>query len=319
MPRVIKRLLLQVFLLGLLAGCGRDDVFPITWHMVNVNSSDLQGDANILEIGDRVILIDAGYAQEAEENLIPYLRSLGIDHVNDVFISHPHRDHYEGVRVMLKHGVTIDTLYLRMPPKEICDREIPWGCNYSGLEALVKEFRQAGVAVIEPAVHDTFDLPQGSALTVLHAQPGDFSNDTIDVNDLSLVMRWEIGDFRVLFTGDLNQKVGSLLSNDNRMKSDFMKMPHHGASSLAPNSFFDAVDPNYVLVPGPRWVWCGERGERARRWTESNQLPTWVNGIDGNVRVEFYEGFAKVIPQFTVPDCRSKAFGVLRTDQLSDD
>ncbi len=135
-----------------------------------------------------------------------------------------------------------------MPPKDLRP-EIPWGCNYSDLEALVEEVRQAGVAVIQPAVRDTFDLPHGSALTVLHAQSGDFSNDTIDVNDLSLVMRWEIGNFRVLFTGDLNQKVGSLLSNDQRMKSDFMKMPHHGASSLA-LTVFDTVDPNFVLVPG---------------------------------------------------------------------
>ncbi|MDP6415991.1 MAG: hypothetical protein QGG54_13340, partial [Gammaproteobacteria bacterium] len=44
--------------------------------------------------------------------------------------------------------------------------------------------------------------------------------------------------------------------------------PHHGATGIAPNEFFDQVDPDYVVVPGPKWIWCGERGAQARDWVE---------------------------------------------------
>jgi beta-lactamase superfamily II metal-dependent hydrolase len=65
-----------------------------SWHMVNVNSGSLQGDANLITIGDQVIMIDAGYLKEAQAALIPYLREKNIRHVHHFFISHPHRDHY---------------------------------------------------------------------------------------------------------------------------------------------------------------------------------------------------------------------------------
>ena len=100
-------------------------------------------------------------------------------------------------------------------------------------------------------------------------------------------MQWSINDTDVLFTGDLNKTVGELLADDPRMQADILKIPHHGGRSLVPNAFYDRVKPDIALVPGPEWVWCGERGVQTRNWVADNKIPTWVNGIDGHVRLSF--------------------------------
>ena len=86
------------------------------------------------------------------------------------------------------------------------------------------------------------------------------------------------------------------------MKADLMKMPHHGTESLAPNSFFDRVDPKFVLVPGSVRIWCGELGARPRKWVEGKGIPTWVSGNSGHVRVDFHKYQTVITPQFNLTE-----------------
>ena len=277
--------------------------------MINVNSGQLQGDANLVTIDGTVVVIDAGYYTEAKSSVLPYFRNLGIQKIDHFFVSHPHKDHYEGLEALLEDGVHVRHLYLRVPPQHICDREIPWGCDMKSIERLVTIARQHGVEIHSPSAGFTLKLPNNSSMEILHAQLDDLPEAKIDVNDLSLIMKWSINSTDVLFTGDLNKKVGALLSDDDRMQSDFMKMPHHGGTGLAPNSFFDRVDPRYVLVPGPKWFWCGDRGERPRKWVSENGLPVWVNGINGHVQVTFYKDKTVIVPEQIAGECKIKAFG----------
>ncbi len=308
--RIVMRALLASLFSMSLMGCSPNPT--ASWHMINVNTGELQGDANLLQIGESIIMIDGGYFGEAKKSLIPYLADLGINRVDHFFVSHPHRDHYEGLRALLEANVVVTNLHLRIPPKHICDREIPWGCNMADILKLIDEAKTQGITVHQPVAGLRYHFGSDSSIEILHAQEDDLPTDTIDVNDLSLIMQWSINGTRVLFTGDLNMKVGTVLSDDPRMASSFMKMPHHGATGLAPDGFFDRVNPGYVLVPGPRWVWCGERGARPRQWVERKELPVWVNGIDGHIRIDFFEDHAVITPEHDDADCRSKAFGRLK-------
>lgn len=306
----VKKLWLGLLLpILLLVGCGSEP--SATWHMINVNTGKLQGDANLIQTGGSTIMIDGGYYGEAKQSLVPYLAHLGITKIDHFFVSHPHRDHYEGLRALLEANVTVSHLYLRTPPQHICDREIPWGCNMADITALVNEAKTHGITIHRPEAGLRYDFDSDSSFEILHAQEDDLATGDIDVNDLSLIIQWSINGSTVLFTGDLNMKVGTLLSGDSRVASDFLKMPHHGASGLAPNTFFEKVNPIGVLVPGPKWIWCGERGERARTWVEQQKLPVWVNGIDGNVRIDFFNDHVSVTPEHNSPDCKLRAFGAM--------
>ena len=300
------RIVLLLALL-LLSACTSEP--EATWHLVNVNATELQGDANLIQTPNSVIMIDGGYYGEAEKHVIPYVTALGIKAIDHFFVSHPHRDHYEGLIALLDAGITVSNLHIRIPPKHICDREIPWGCDMKDIRSFVQKATDHGISIHHPEAGFLYQVTPNSTLEILHAQDDDLSSDTIDVNDLSLIMSWSINDSTVLFTGDLNRKVGTILSSDPRMRSDFLKMPHHGATGIAPNEFFDQVDPDYVLVPGPKWIWCGERGAQARDWVERKQLPVWINGIDGNIKVNFFDDHIVITPEIDSEECKLHAFG----------
>ena len=299
----------NVLLLTLLWLFGCTSEPEATWHLVNVNASKLQGDANLIQTSNLVIMIDGGRYSEAEKSLVPYVNALDIKAIDHFFVSHPHRDHYEGLIALLDAGITVSNLHMRIPPRHICDREIPWGCDMKDIKSFVQKAIDHGITVHHPEVGFRYEVAPKTTIEILYAQDDDLPSDTIDVNDLSLIMQWSIKNTTILFPGDLNKKVGAVLSNDPRMRSTFLKMPHHGATSLAPNEFFDQVNPDYVLVPGPKWVWCGERGARARDWVEKKQLPVWVNGIDGHIKVDFFDDHIVVTPEIRSEECKLHAFG----------
>ena len=305
--RISKYRLVLLSTLLLLCACTKEP--DATWHLVNVNATELQGDANLIQTPNSVIMIDGGYYGEAEKHVIPYVTALGIKAIDHFFVSHPHRDHYEGLIALLDAGITVSNLHIRIPPKHICDREIPWGCDMKDIRSFLQKAIDHGISIHHPEVGFLYQVTPNSTIEILHAQDDDLPTGTIDVNDLSLIMKWSINDTTVLFTGDLNDKVGTVLSSDPRMRSDFLKMPHHGATGIAPNEFFDQVDPDYVLVPGPKWIWCGERGAQARNWVEQKQLPVWINGIDGNIKVDFFDDRIVITPEIDSKECKLHAFG----------
>ena len=316
--RICKYRLVLLSTLLLLCACTKEP--DATWHLVNVNATELQGDANLVQTPDSVIMIDGGYYGEAEKHVIPYVTALGIKAIDHFFVSHPHRDHYEGLIALLDAGITVSNLHIRIPPKHICDREIPWGCNMKDIRSFLQKAIDHGISIHHPEAGFLYQVTPNSTLEILHAQDDDLPTGTIDVNDLSLIMKWSINDTTVLFTGDLNDKVGTVLSSDPRMRSDFLKMPHHGATGIAPNEFFDQVDPDYVVVPGPKWIWCGERGAQARDWVERKKLPVWINGIDGNIKVDFFDDRIVITPEIDSKECKLHAFGRmevwLKTNEL---
>lgn len=285
-----------------------------SWHMINVNTGKLQGDAHLLLIGNTAVMIDAGYASEARKSVIPYLQELGIKKIDHFFVSHPHRDHYEGLAVILDAGVSIKNLYYKIPAPEIED------CCYDKRDFLkfINYAKDRGTKLVQPQTGFKLSLPRKSTLEILHAQEGNLPDANLDVNDLSLIMKWKINGNSVLFPGDLNLRLGGVLSSDQRMRSDFLKMPHHGAESLAPNSFLNAVNPGYVLVPGPEGMWCGDRGSRPREWTIKRKVPTWVNGINGHVMVEFKRDETVIVPERANGKCKLEKFGTMLINNKTD-
>ncbi len=253
-----------------------------SWHMINVNHTRDQGDANLLINGNTITMIDAGYQSRAREAVIPYLKKLGIKRIHHFFISHPHRDHYEGMEAIQNAGININHVYYSMPPEDVRD------CCYNKSHFLryINAAKKRGAKLHNISKGFKLRFINGSKIEVLHAhKTSSVDGVNADANDMSLIMKWHINKYAVLFTGDLNKPVGKYLSDDPRMSSHILKMPHHGGYGIAPNSFFERVNPQLNMVPGPKWVWDGERGAQSRKWTEKHKIPHCVNGINGNVKV----------------------------------
>jgi competence protein ComEC len=271
----------------------------LVWTMVNVNHTSLQGDAHLIEVKTgATILIDAGYLGPAKKKLVPYLQNRKIDRIDIAFISHPHRDHYEGLLPILKAGIEIDTVYFNIPEKHICDREIPWGCNYKEIIEYHRQLSRHNVIIKVAVPGMVFDLGNNATIKILHAFDGIHTPvGSTDINDLSLIMMLEQNNRKIMFAGDLNRKLGGWLAKSKEIQADILKVPHHGTEGVAPNSFFEAVAPKYALVPSPKQLWCSKRSSRVKKWFESKRTAVFVNGFHGHVTVRFFNSGIEIIPE----------------------
>jgi competence protein ComEC len=69
-----------------------------------------------------------------------------------------------------------------------------------------------------------------------------------DPNNNSLVLRATVGSVSLLLTGDAeNPAQLGLLGSGARLRSDVLKVPHHG-SAYSESAFLDAVDPAVALI-----------------------------------------------------------------------
>ena len=71
------------------------------------------------------------------------------------------------------------------------------------------------------------------------------------INNNSLVVKLEYKDFKMLFTGDIEEIAEeSLLKlyEKEELKADILKVPHHGSKTSSSKKFLEAVSPKLALI-----------------------------------------------------------------------
>jgi competence protein ComEC len=281
----IKILRFYLFLSFLfLYSCNKKYAF--TWTAINV-SDGIQGDAHLLQTSDKSILIDTGHASNSGTRLLPFLRNHDISKIDAVFISHAHVDHYQGLFALINNNIHIGLVYFNFPAKEQCLKE-SYGCNWAELRDLKKiiEKKKIPVLKIKPGIN--IRLSKTVGMEVLYIFDGiNTPVGKTDINDMSAVIMVTHGKNRFLFTGDLNNKIGTYIAqNATDIRADVLKVPHHGTESLAPNSFFEKVNPEILIVPSPKGLWESKRSARVRKLARERNYRTYVNGIHGDIIVK---------------------------------
>ncbi len=262
--------------------------------MINVSPVKNQADCHLIELPDgRVVLIDAAEAADATGTVVPFLKTQRIRRIDLVVLSHFHWDHYGKLLEIINSGIKVDRVAINLPAsREIADVEIPWGCNWEDVQSVLRFLADHQIPVITPKIGERLiEIKRGETVTALDVVClYDGINTPIgktDMNDTSILVRLTHGPTRVLFTGDLNQRLGAWLATSAfDLKADILKVPHHGTEGLPPNEFFAKVDPKIAMVPSPEELWFSLRSKRTRDYFAERKIPTYVSGIHGSVTVE---------------------------------
>lgn len=222
--------------------------FPLWWPPKNkeliVSFLDVgQGTSTLVQLpnGANILIDGGGRATErfnpGQSIIAPYLWRQRIWRLEDLIITHPHQDHYNGLPFIYAHF---------RPQRLIINGDTGTEPSYSQfLQDVRKDETPIQVARTGDILHQDVNLRlECLGMNGLLEQPATWST-----NDRSLVLRLQHGRRSFLFPGDISvHSENKLLHHGNRLQADVLLAPHHGSSTSSSHDFTKTVSPEIIAV-----------------------------------------------------------------------
>jgi competence protein ComEC len=186
-----------------------------------------QGDSAVVELPDkRTLVIDTGRKGFQTGGFLKYR---GIKNIDAIILSHGQSDHAGGIFHLLRN----------FNIQEIWDNgRLIYPQGFMGLR--IRKLQRGDV--IEGS---------GYTITVLHPYDGFYtmhSRDSDENND-SIVLRIQGHKNTFLFAGDIEEEAEEDLSHFGEyLKSNVLKVPHHGSRTSSSQVFVSAVSPDIAVI-----------------------------------------------------------------------
>ncbi|SHI24644.1 competence protein ComEC [Butyrivibrio fibrisolvens DSM 3071] len=192
-----------------------------------------EGDSTLVECGGHFMLIDGGNPSYSSF-IYSYLEKREIKYIDYIVCTHAHEDHVGGLSGALNYA-SVGMAYAPVTESDT-----------KAFNSFVKYLDVQGKTITVPKAGDTFGL--GSA-TVQIVGPIDMSLAEDNVNNSSIVLRIKYGSTSFLITGDAEEAEElSIVKSRFNIKSDVMKIGHHGSNTSTSEEFIKAVDPDYCII-----------------------------------------------------------------------
>lgn len=201
-----------------------------------------QGESLLLQSGDRgpVILVDGGGFRQgnfAEAALLQALAAEGIHRIDLGILSHGDADHCRGLLELAR--------YLRIERLWAAGAEVRDGCGRELVQRL-----SGRVRLVERGHAEALGPWR---LGVVHPGPDPDAHG----NSASLVVRACAGGSCVLLTGDVDlagerELLAWIRRRGGSLRSDVLKVAHHGSRTSTVPEFLDAVRPRLALMSAGR-------------------------------------------------------------------
>ena len=209
-----------------------------TTSNVNFNTANItflnvgQGSATILEYPPtHYYWIDLGNNDSA---VLKWQQQIKQDTIDAIIITHPDLDHFGAYSVLIDSFI-VKKIYL---PIEINKNTQSW-------QLFLSKIKETNI--------DTSSLLMGSQIkiapNVLLNTLWPTNNHSLTGNNLSYVLQLHIFEHSILLTGDIEKEAElNLLNLNTNLKSDILKVAHHGSSSSSSLPFLNQVKPSWAII-----------------------------------------------------------------------
>lgn len=192
-----------------------------------------QGDASLIYTKDRTILIDGGPDWGVLLELAKVLKYRM--KINDIIITHPHKDHYFGLAEVLKR-YEVDNIYYY---KKNMGSDI--------YNIFLNDLKKRDINLINVDRGDKLRLRKDCYLYFLWPKEGE--EGSFDQNKLSIVNYFTCGKIKILFTGDIFKAVErKLISMDKNLEFEVLKAAHHGSNNSNSWDFLKFYSPKEIVI-----------------------------------------------------------------------
>jgi len=250
-----------------------------------------QGDGAYIRLKNRIdILVDAGPNRKILECLGKYMpfydRSIEL-----AILSHTQKDHFGGFLYILD----------RYDIKKFWLSQV-YSSNRSFTDLLAK-IETKGIDLQLPKAGETAEIlgekveffwPSDSFI-----DQNTFSDSTthrllrqtgLDTNDFSLIFTFAVNGIKILFTGDASPQILSKLSSmslgrqdQSKLKSDILKIPHHGSKNGLTVEFLKLADPTYGVISVGKNNPFAHPTKEILNMLESQNVKVKRTDIEGNI------------------------------------
>ncbi|OCX63200.1 competence protein [Lysinibacillus sp. AR18-8] len=231
----MKKIIVLLLCIFLLAGCTeavKTEKIPVTaGHEMQVHFIDVgQGDSILIESpSGKTMLIDGG-VKGAGQQIVSYLKELGINKLDIVVATHPDADHIGGLIPVLDN-MTIEQFY-----------DSGKVHTSQTFEEMLTRIDEKNIPYHVPKIGDDIEFDKDVNVKVLNA-----NDQATDNNDASIVLKMTYGNVSFLLTGDAGVALEKdMLQYD--VKATVLKAGHHGSNTSSSEEFIQAVKPEVAIL-----------------------------------------------------------------------
>jgi competence protein ComEC len=230
------------------------------------------GHSDIASDSDRGEVFERDSRSIGEAVVSEYLWWRGLDRIDYIVATHADADHIDGLNDIMRNFHVRAAFVGRAPPYDAEYRRFAATATETGVplhligrgDAL--QFGAISVEVLWPERATAISAPS--------------------VNDDSVVLRLRFGERSFLLTGDIERNTeNALVHAPETLRSDVVKVAHHGSRTSSTESFVAATSPRYAIISvGLNSIFGHPHKEVLMRWT-AGSAQVFTTGSSGTITI----------------------------------